>query len=886
MPPKKQDTTDHPKITAFFKKKASSSSTDSPSKKDTNNNSQSPNVKNPSTKRKRTIVLSDSDNDEEDIKTPIKKDTTPKKETPKKEVEKKTTPKKEIKKVEKKETPKKEVKKKEDVMELSDDENDTQDIIQKSPEKKKRKSSSDKTETKKETTSSSANSGYKKRFDKGGHEQNTKAKNPGSKTVPIGKPNCLKGKSFVITGQLDSLDRTEMEDLIKEYGGLIRKSVSGRTSYVIVGDNPGESKMKKVREHNTTQISEDDVFEMLRKSNPDQQSFNNDKKVDEIKKSDVIKLTTHTIPLNTLTDSQLWVDKYAPTKTSDVIGHNKDISTLKDWLKTWFANLDKYNKENKDTKSKRKKKSEDGWKRAALLSGPPGIGKTTTAVLVAKECGFDNVIELNASDSRSKKLLQQQISESVLSTKIEDFFGSKKTKTNNLGRNTLVIMDEVDGMSSGDRGGVAELVQLIKLTKVPIICICNDRSKQNLKTLITYCLDLKFSRPNKNVVTKRLAQICHQEGLSIDSNAIEHLIESLNGDVRSVINNLQLMQRYHTGQTVTYSDAKNSNVVKTSSNDGLFEVVKEVFQPPKSFNDVLEAYHYDSLMIPSFVQQNYINIKPSNSKNDKDRLLRVSYAADSISYSDVVNTKIRKEQKFQLMNTHAFYSVAYPSYFVRGNFQPLRGYDRYYQFPSSLSKGSTIRKNYKLLRGLQQSSSLMTSANAHEMLDYLPMLSHHLLLPVIEEGKEGVDQAIEAMDEYQITRDDLEFICELTTFKGKLGEEDLFGKVDTRTKTALTKQYNKTHKGFTKVKAAAALRDDASDESEDGSEDEDENKSVEKFISNMKKSVKLAEFEKKRERAEKKKSSGSKTGASTKKGTKTKKTESETNKKPLKLKRK
>lgn len=55
-------------------------------------------------------------------------------------------------------------------------------------------------------------------------------------------------------------------------------------------------------------------------------------------------------------------------------------------------------------------------------------------------------------------------------------------------------MDEVDGMSAGDRGGVAELIIMIKNTKIPIICICNDRSKQSLKTLLSHCLELRFSR--------------------------------------------------------------------------------------------------------------------------------------------------------------------------------------------------------------------------------------------------------------------------------------------------------------------------------------------------------------------------------------------------------
>jgi replication factor C subunit 1 len=53
-------------------------------------------------------------------------------------------------------------------------------------------------------------------------------------------------------------------------------------------------------------------------------------------------------------------------------------------------------------------------------------------------------------------------------------------------------MDEVDGVGSGDRGGIAALIQIIKLTKTPIICICNDRMNRKLISLVNYCYDLKF----------------------------------------------------------------------------------------------------------------------------------------------------------------------------------------------------------------------------------------------------------------------------------------------------------------------------------------------------------------------------------------------------------
>lgn len=64
----------------------------------------------------------------------------------------------------------------------------------------------------------------------------------------------------------------------------------------------------------------------------------------------------------------------------------------------------------------------------------------------------------------------------------------------------VLIMDEVDGMSAGDRGGVADLIASIKISKIPIVCICNDRYSQKLKSLVNYCLMLNFRKPTKQQV--------------------------------------------------------------------------------------------------------------------------------------------------------------------------------------------------------------------------------------------------------------------------------------------------------------------------------------------------------------------------------------------------
>jgi len=79
-----------------------------------------------------------------------------------------------------------------------------------------------------------------------------------------------------------------------------------------------------------------------------------------------------------------------------------------------------------------------------------------------------------------------------------NIFGGGVTKK------SVIIMDEVDGVGAGDRGGLGALIAVIKQSKTPIICICNDRQNRKLQSLANHCLDLKFNRPGKDAILRRV----------------------------------------------------------------------------------------------------------------------------------------------------------------------------------------------------------------------------------------------------------------------------------------------------------------------------------------------------------------------------------------------
>lgn len=88
--------------------------------------------------------------------------------------------------------------------------------------------------------------------------------NPGSKEIPKGKPNCLAGLAFVLTGVYESMERDEAAAVIKDLGGRVTSALSGKTNYVVAGEESGPAKLAKAEDLNIPILSEDDLLDLIR----------------------------------------------------------------------------------------------------------------------------------------------------------------------------------------------------------------------------------------------------------------------------------------------------------------------------------------------------------------------------------------------------------------------------------------------------------------------------------------------------------------------------------------------------------------------------------------------------------------------------------------------
>ncbi|CAL5211681.1 unnamed protein product [Lathyrus oleraceus] len=668
----------------------------------------------------------------------------------------------------------------------------------------------------------------------------------GEKEVPEGAPNCLAGLTFVISGTLDSLEREEAEDLIKRHGGRVTGSVSKKTNYLLCDEDIGGRKSEKAKELGTSFLTEDGLFDMIRASKPAKAP-----KQDESKKSPnkaVAVPSPSKVPLRaetkavavpspskihlkaetkaslsscspsnqakskkaaTVQSNVMWTEKHRPTNPKDIIGNQSLVLQLRNWLKGWHEQFSNTG----GNKKQGKKQNDSTSKKAVLLSGTPGIGKTTSAKLVCQELGF-LAIEVNASDSRGKadSKIEKGISGSN-SNSIKELVTNEALGTN-MNRpkqsKTVLIMDEVDGMSAGDRGGVADLIASIKISKIPIICICNDRYSQKLKSLVNYCLLLSYRKPTKQQMAKKFMEVAKAERLQVNEIALEELAERVNGDMRMALNQLQYMGL--SMSVINYDDIRQRLLTNAKDEDiSPFTAVDKLFgfnAGKMKMDERINLSMSDPDLVPLLIQENYINYRPSSAGKDDNgikRMALIARAAESIADGDIVNVQIRRYRQWQLSQTSSLASCILPASLLHGSREILeQGERNFNRFGGWLGKNSTRGKNMRLMDDMHVhilASRESSSGRDTIRLEYLTLLLKKLTEPLrVLPKAEAVEQVVEFMNTYSISQEDFDTIVELSKFKGHPNPLD---GILPAVKSALTKAYKEQSK--TRMVRAADL---------------------------------------------------------------------------------
>ncbi|KAG9048251.1 hypothetical protein FS837_000387 [Tulasnella sp. UAMH 9824] len=654
----------------------------------------------------------------------------------------------------------------------------------------------------------------------------------GTKAIPDGEPNCLAGLTFVFTGELPSFSREEAQDAAKRFGGRVTGAPSAKTSYVVVGENAGPKKLQIIKDKGLKMVDEDGFLNLIAtrkgvldaatiaKMEKEQEKIRKDAKEMEMREKAAAKEAQNAGASATkVVDprSQLWTQKYAPQSLKEICGNKGLVEKLNNWLAAW----------EKSRQSGFKKPGKDGMgtSRAVLITGPPGIGKTTSAHLVVKLNGY-TPIEVNASDARNKKLVENTMN--ITNRSLDGWLGGQKA-TNVAGveinGRPVLIMDEVDGMSAGDRGGVGALNALIKKTEIPIICIANDRNSPKMKPLQSTTFALTFKRPTAAEIRSRLQTIAFKEKLKTSAAAIDALAQGSNSDIRQILNMMSTWKL--SNDSIDFDQSKDLAAANEKHSLMTPFVVADKLLGPYTFSntsrmtlgDKMDLYFHDFSLVPLMIQENYLKTTPRKltGLQGNDLALKsleiLDQAASAISDGDLVDAMIHSpEQHWSLMPLHAVHSTVRPAAQMYGGCQAFGPGPKVMSFPSWLGQNSKQTKLKRQLGDIQIRMRLKVTGDKEEIRQqYIPSLYPALVQPLIDRGSDAVPDVIEVMDEYFLSKDEWDYLVELGV--GDRNDETVLKKIPTAVKTAFTRKYNSSdhpvafHKATlfgTKAKAIAA----------------------------------------------------------------------------------
>jgi len=249
----------------------------------------------------------------------------------------------------------------------------------------------------------------------------------------------------------------------------------------------------------------------------------------------------------------LWSEKYRPASLEEMVGNEEARAKFQLWLKKWKPGA-----------------------KAALLVGPPGTGKTTTVHLVAGKMGLQ-LVELNASDSRTKEKLSKKIGEAIASTSL-------------FGTTSMIFLDEVDGLAGrADYGAIEFIKDAVKKSQSPVVMAANDPESDEVKKLGSATSKIEFRKPEVHEVEKRLEKIAQKERMEVSKEEMVKIAKAANGDLRAAVNFLQSGIAAQKDEEMTASESVNSFFDATDESSALRALRAYPGQPRDKIRDIFTA---------------------------------------------------------------------------------------------------------------------------------------------------------------------------------------------------------------------------------------------------------------------------------------------------------
>lgn len=349
-------------------------------------------------------------------------------------------------------------------------------------------------------------------------------------------------------------------------------------------------------------------------------------------------------------------------------------------------------------------------KKGALLYGPAGTGKTSLAIAVAKENNLD-ILELNASDLRNRAKLEEVLKPASLQHSL-----FKKGK--------ILLMDEVDGVTGSDIGGIPELLRILENTAHPFIMTCNDVWQSKLSPLRSKCKLIEMKALSPAAIAELLGNIVKKEGIQRDFAFLNKIAIKSQGDLRAALNDLQ-----------SYSHADEMIVDMTEKRDvedNIFNILRRIFKERKDFLDILDSTRLSLDDVLLWLEENI----PREYKNEA--LAKAYYA---LGNADIFRGRIYKNQSWRFLVYQNVFQSAGISYAKK---EANQGFTKY-EAPKRILK---IWMNNQ--RNIQKKSISLKYAHATHCSSKQIMSDFQIIKPILKNP--------EILKQLKLSEEEIEFL--------------------------------------------------------------------------------------------------------------------------------
>ena len=344
-----------------------------------------------------------------------------------------------------------------------------------------------------------------------------------------------------------------------------------------------------------------------------------------------------------------------------------------------------------------KNKTDLTIKRGIYIYGTPGSGKTTFINNVLKELNYD-IISYDAGDIRNKLVIDTITTTKMSDTNIISLFNKKK-------KPIAIIMDEIDGMNNGDKGGINTLIKQIwpkktkkqkeeNSTNIPIICISNYHIDKKIKELMKVCNTFELQTPT-NAQIDKIISICMP---NFDNKLNTNINQYITGDLRKL---KILYDIYVNHQSILKNEIIKNILEPKSFNEDTKTITKNLLKNDYSLNKHLTVMNdTDRTIVGLLWHENIIDILTNT---DKETAFPVyKKMLDNICFADYIDRITFQKQIWQFNEMSSLIKTFNNNMIFHNNITNKKYNKNEIRFTKVLTKYSTEYNNSIFIQELCQ----------------------------------------------------------------------------------------------------------------------------------------------------------------------------------------